>query len=256
MTSQKTLFLLAFTLILLPMIFSSTPAFGQANLAEMNPWVVPVTAQYAGLTYGEWQAQWYKWALGLPATNHPLANTSDCSTGQSGPVWFLGGLFCSSFSTCDFQSVQRSCTVPRGKALFVPILNGNMSYIEGAKGLTERDLRQIAQWHGAEMNASIDGRPVQHVEAYQICKGTNGCGTPEMPLFTFTLAPHDNLFAFIGETLNNDGVTPVPDGLASESAADGYYLLIKPMPQGHHTLHFRGVAGTFALDVTYNIFVP
>ncbi|MGZ4815553.1 MAG: hypothetical protein ACXVZV_09105 [Terriglobales bacterium] len=251
----KLLLAFAVTLIGVLILIIPTPAFSQAPMDEMNPWIVPIDGQYADRTYGEWQAEWYKWAALLPATSHPLTDTSDCSTGQSGPVWFLGGLFCSSFATCNFSAVHRSCTIPSDKALLVPILNGNMSFIEGAKGLTEADLRQIAQWHGATVSAEIDGRPVRHPEAYQICRFGSTCGTPESPLFTYTLAPHDNLWAFIGETLNNDGVTPMPDGASSESAADGYYLLIKPMSKGHHIIHFRGVAGQFTLDVTYVIFV-
>src|SRR5208337_1677970 len=47
-----------------------------------------------GRTYSEWSAAWQQWALSIPVANHPLFDNGDCSVGQSGPVWFLGGKFC------------------------------------------------------------------------------------------------------------------------------------------------------------------
>jgi len=59
----------------------------------------------------------------MPIDHHPLYDTADCSAGQSGPVWFLGGTF-----TTIEQSpgvvvgiANRTCTVPADKALFFPI---------------------------------------------------------------------------------------------------------------------------------------
>ncbi len=38
-----------------------------------------------------------------------------CGLGQSGPVWFLAGTF--------GGTVERTCTIPAGKALFYPLVN-------------------------------------------------------------------------------------------------------------------------------------
>ena len=58
-----------------------------------NPGVRPPYAKAYGLTYGEWSAAWWQWALSLPVGAHPLFDTADCSAGQSGKVFFLGGTF-------------------------------------------------------------------------------------------------------------------------------------------------------------------
>jgi len=58
-----------------------------------NPGIIPPHAKFRGKTYGEWSAEWWRWALSLPTTAHPLLDTGDCSEGQSGKVWFLGGTF-------------------------------------------------------------------------------------------------------------------------------------------------------------------
>ena len=46
-----------------------------------------------GRTYADWMAAWNQWSYSLPVTTHPLFTDGDCSVGQSGPVWFLGGAF-------------------------------------------------------------------------------------------------------------------------------------------------------------------
>ena len=57
--------------------------------------------------------------MGLPQENHPLFDETgeDCDVGQSGKVWFLGGVI------NETGSASRECTVPTGKAIFFPILN-------------------------------------------------------------------------------------------------------------------------------------
>src|SRR5690349_16171961 len=57
--------------------------------------VVPPQAHPNGHTYGEWSEKWWQWAYSLPAAGHPLFDETgvDCGAGQSGTVWFLGGVF-------------------------------------------------------------------------------------------------------------------------------------------------------------------
>jgi hypothetical protein len=81
------------------------------------------TATIAGtaeLTYGEWNARWWQWFFSVPASKNPGLATNgavNCSVGQSGDVWFLAGYFLGS------GSFTRSCTIPAGKALFIPLIN-------------------------------------------------------------------------------------------------------------------------------------
>jgi hypothetical protein len=84
-----------------------------------NPGVLPPQSHPFGATYGEWAARWWQWAYKQPVDTNPLFQTGqvDLSQGQSGKVWFLGGVFNTS-GTAD-----RTGTVPAGKALFFPILN-------------------------------------------------------------------------------------------------------------------------------------
>jgi len=208
-----------------------------------------------GKTYGEWSADWWQWALEMPATHHPLFDTADCSNRQSGHVWFLGGKFCAATSQIGCSSpgtvtAERSCTIGPETALFFPILNGEDSYVEELAGTSEQTLRtNIKSWTDPSPNfmitASVDGWPLHPV---RICTSGTFCSPEQSPLFFFRLPHHDNLMAAIGETW-------VPDGALSAGVSDGYYVLLPPLPVGHHTIFFYGRNGGFSLDITYHITV-
>src|SRR5438874_7424155 len=61
-------------------------------------------------------AAWWEWVFSLPVTASPQFDTADCSAGQSGPVWFLGGTFFGG-------TITRTCTIPAGKTLVFPVAN-------------------------------------------------------------------------------------------------------------------------------------
>jgi hypothetical protein len=60
---------------------------------------------------GEWTAAWQTWFLANPDA------ATTCELGQSGKVWFLPGLP----TDATDPVLQVTCTVPTGKAIFVPI---------------------------------------------------------------------------------------------------------------------------------------
>ncbi len=108
--------------------------------------IVPVDETYLGLSYGEWSAKGWQWALSLPVDRHPLFDTADCSTGQSGRVWFLGGTFLAGEISPGviLGQATRNCTVPSRRALFFPIVNAECSTLEG-NGTTDAELRACAK---------------------------------------------------------------------------------------------------------------
>ncbi len=66
-----------------------TPTFAKND----NPQVLPPNSHAFGKTYGEWSAAWWQWLYSMPTNQHPLYDTAECSEGQSGKVWFLGGTY-------------------------------------------------------------------------------------------------------------------------------------------------------------------
>lgn len=198
-----------------------------------NPGVLPPQSEAFGMTYAEWSAKWWQWAVSMPLDHNPLADTADCSAGQIGTVWFLGGYF----SPFPPPLGPRECNVPAGKALFFPIANSDCSTLEAPPffGATPEArlacVREIVDTL-IDLSAEIDGVPVEDLTIYRATS----------PDFHF-VAPDNNLLG-------------VPGG-SGEMTADGYYLLLAPLPAGQHTIHFGGTFPLlgFAVDETYHLTV-
>jgi hypothetical protein len=200
--------------------------------------VVPPDATYHGKTYAEWSADAMKLSLEHPLEGHPALNTPDfdARSGQRGEVWFLGG---------PLEPAERSIKVPAGKALFLILINVECSSLEpvesGFHGDTEAEQRALAKlWadHIVNVACAIDGASVANIGDYRVSSTQ----------FTFT-APSPWLFGDVGGT--------------GTSVADGYYVLLEPLPKGEHTIHFIGVFrftieqdgfdGEITVDMTYHI---
>jgi hypothetical protein len=207
-----------------------------------NPGIYPVNAAAQGHTYAEWSAAWWTWYMEHPLAGHPgVDGPFDVASGQTGHVWFLAAP--ADFGTATPTPRTRHITIHPGIALYVGLVNGEMSSLEGAA--TEQDQRAVANFQAdriVNVACDLDGAPVTHIENYRF----------ESPQFSFT-APDPWIFS------------PAPGG-AGTSVADGYYVFCKPMSVGQHTLHYSGgfhfEAGIFgpepfdiSLDMTYVITV-
>jgi hypothetical protein len=208
-----------------------------------GPKVIDPNSVAYGRTYGEWSAAWWQWALSIPASQHPLFDTADCSVGQSGPVWFLGGKFCANGANCSYTGVVRSCSVPAGKALYIPVLNAEFSVLETNNPKAQiGDLRLLAAqaMDGTTNEFDIDGKQIRNLlQDFRI----------QSPAFVFTI-PDDNLFNAVGEG-------PYPGGAYFPGVDDGVYVMLAPLRAGPHKIHFHGFMPefNFTLDITYNLTV-
>ncbi len=187
-------------------------------------------------------AQWWQWAMSIPTAVNPLVDTTgeDCMVGQSGSMWFLGGIFASGGAP-----VTRTCAVPEDTELFFPVVNSvyfNSPNIcgQGPEDLSVKFMRayNAASIAGAtNVSAELDGRaikPLHHVVS---------------EVFAVAL-PEENIFdaPCAGDS---------PAGVFSPAVDEGYYVDLKPLKTGNHTLHFHAElpAQSFTLDVTYNLTV-
>ena len=110
-------------------------------------------------------AEWWQWALSIPASVNPLTDTSgdNCMVGQRGPIWFLAG------NLTGAPAVTRSCSVSADKALFFPVINNvGLSAPVGVCGSTGPEtaaqLRaDIKPFIDAAQNLSVtvDGQPIK-----------------------------------------------------------------------------------------------
>jgi len=207
---------------------------GVAAHANADPGVFNPGSQPFGASFEEWTAEWWQLMLSIPTPDNPLTDATgeNCMVGQRGPVWFLAGSFGGGATT-------RSCSIPEGKAIFFPVLN---VVDVNTTTQTTRELRaETAPCLDAASTlvATVDGTAVANLFGkYRV----------RSKVFEITL-PSDSLFSFA-----------LPAGTYSPAIDDGFYVMLKPLELGDHTLHIVGASsgcplngGPFGVDVTYDL---
>lgn len=216
-----------------------------ASAQSVSSAVYPPGTTALGLSYGESSATWWQWLLAIPtgpgADQNPQDQPSgsvNCSINQSGPVWFLAG-------SGSGQAVTRTCSsnISSTTSLLFPLINLECSTQDQPPfhctdaASCRRCAASFAQYIGPNtLHASVDGVSV-----------LNGAGgfRALSPFFTFT-TPTSNILG--------------SSGGSGMSVSDGYWLMLKPLSPGQHTITFGGalVSGPFAgftQNITYIITV-
>ncbi|MGH9279440.1 MAG: hypothetical protein ACRD12_15220 [Acidimicrobiales bacterium] len=201
---------------------------GTAVALDPTVRVWPVSQPFNGMTYGQWSASWWKWALETPTPVNPLVDPTgaNCAVNQPAKVWFLAGSF-------PGTPTVRHCTVRYDRYLFFPVLN--TAFIGTEPHETEAFVHASAKARidavdTSTLFARVDGTPVPNLASYRA----------HSPTFSLTLGP--------------DNVLGAPPGVYGPAAADGFYLLLLPLRPGSHTIRFGGRfpdGGT--VDVTYHL---
>ena len=192
--------------------------------------VLPASSRPYGLTYGEWQARWWQWSISIPYDIHPYVGEQFADANQSGHVWFLVGYN---------DGAVRHVTIPRGKAIFFPVVNVECSNVEpaGFFGADEAAMRLcVREFVRTDMQCFIDGLPVRNLDRFE----------GESPLFGFD-APDKNILTG-------------GDAVSGESVSAGTYVMLPPLSVGHHTIRFKGtqtdpIFGSFTFESNYEVTV-
>jgi hypothetical protein len=218
---------LLFSFILLPV----------AGSTSVN--IFPPGSEPFGLPYAKHIENFWKWALGIPAKDNPVNDSTGekCANGQSNTnssVFYLthnnGGVS------------QRMCEVPAGKGLFIPVMQVEFSDKE-APGSTIEELKLGAKTDQDSVNSlylKIGEKEYNFEDLRKYRTNTDG----------FQVDFADN------------GIFGVKEGGPSKVAADGYYIITDPLPKGNQTVHYKSSLSclepgcaepNFAQDVKYNI---
>lgn len=90
----------------------STAASATDRIKVLDPGI-----KHFGKSYNQLAGDWYNWQVQFPLATNPVVEDGavDCTRGQAGQIWFLAGNF--------GGTSNRECTIPKGKALFFPIIN-------------------------------------------------------------------------------------------------------------------------------------
>lgn len=185
-----------------------------------------------GVSYAEWTAKWWQWALSIPAENNPVndATGANCALNQNGPVWFLAGTL--------GGVVDRNCTIQADKAILLPIFNAVHTLADSPASCPTpiRSEEELLSYATKEMDididlaVTVDNMKLGGLQRYRV----------RSPIFDVVL-PEKNLFRG----------TPGP----TRGASDGYWLFLEPLPKGKHKIHSFGsdLAGKSEIGVNYDI---
>ena len=213
---------------------------GFAGDRDAPPQVVAPTETAFAMTYAEWTARWWQYVLGEPDDTNIFTDPTGqyCGLGQWGPVFFLAGY--------PTGIGQRTCTIPAGKGLLVPLFNFAGSVPDDAPTIEEVISMYKADADLVDVDTlrfEIDGMSVRHLDKFRF----------QTPIFSLTGAVPN--FSSVGGC----GGTPPHcyEGFRAQAWADGYWVMVKPLSPGIHTIHFHAEVPEWdsVQDTTYHLTV-
>jgi hypothetical protein len=186
--------------------------------------IVPIYLKVADRSLSQWADRYWAWLLVKTPEHNPVADTTgaECAEDQAGPVWFLAGADAASH-------IVRTCTIPRGKHLMLPVIANLIRSSAGrapCAKLEADDLPAKAVNHIESVYISIDGQRFDSL--YDNRVHTKHCWTVR----------------------GNAGET-----VAADVVYFGAWVLLHPLAPGEHVISFGGRLADFDMnrDVTYRL---
>ncbi len=220
-------------------------------------------------------AEWWQWALSIPTSVHPLRTyvgtgpgqidpSSDfCMVGQHGDLWHLGGSFIQvdlipngpqplSGSAAPLPDITRTCKIPYGTAILIPVLNAECNtaeeiHLDNLK-VNEPYLKKVNYLRTCARTQADAINPETVEASFGPTNGPlsrlNVKRVSTLLPFAMTYAP-DHILQF--------GKPWVPTVNPSLAFSDGYWVLIRPPRPGEYELNTFGEAPTvpFSLRIKY-----
>ena len=218
------------------LLFSETlsPVLGSKSLN-----IFPPESKPYGLTFAEHQKNFWKWILEIPAKESPVNDPSGekCGNGQSNSN---SSVFYLSFNNGGIS--ERTCKVPAGKGLFIPIMQVEFSEKEVPNASIE-DLRRTVTKDQDSVNSlylKIGDKEYKYADLLKYRTQTD----------VFEVVFPDK------------GIFGVIEGGVSKVIGDGFYIITEPLTKGNYSVHFKSslicldpdcAEPNFAQDIKYNI---
>lgn len=218
------------------LLFSATlsPVLGSNSVNIFPPGSKPY-----GLTFAEHQKNFWKWILEIPANESPVNDRTGekCANGQSNTN---SSVFYLSFNNGGIS--ERTCKVPVGKGLLIPVMQVEWSDKE-APGASVEELHKSAKKDQDSVNSlylKIGDKEYKYKDLIKYRTQTD----------VFEVVFPDN------------GIFGVIEGGVSKVVADGFYIITEPLTKGNYSVHFKSslicpdpgcAEPNFAQDIKYNI---
>lgn len=219
-------------LSILAVMASPTATISTATACPVSSALAPASPA----AYEELSEQWWQWAASLPSLNGGPFDPASTNCGENQPdrnVYFLAGQVTS-------DPVVRTCEIPAGKRLLLPVINVECSSLEvdtpffGGTSAERRACVEDPDFTPSALVATLDGQPiVPDLQDFEVISGD---------------------FPFTAVDGNPVGIPP-GNGL---SVSRGVWLLLAPLSPGEHTIVFSGsfAAIGFQTTATYHLTIP
>ena len=218
------------------LLFSATlsPVLGSKSVNIFPPGSKPY-----GLTFAEHQKNFWKWVLEIPANESPVNDRTGekCANGQSNTnssVFYL--------SMNIGGTSERTCKVPVGKGLLIPVMQVEWSDKE-APGASVEELHKSAKKDQDSVN-SLYLKIGDKEYKYKILSNIELIQT--FLRLSFLIMEFLELLKVVFQKL----------------LADGFYIITEPLTKGNYSVHFKSslicldpgcAEPNFAQDIKYNI---
>jgi hypothetical protein len=210
-----------------------------------NPRIFPLKSKPFGMSYENWTIQFWRWLCSIPADRNPVTDRTGihCGEGQVGQP-----LFNLAFS--DMGGAERTCTLPAGQHLLIPLNVVFVSKAEFPGATTDEDLKNLAEQDESSnpfIFLSVDGKESSQLE---VIGGEKITDIKQFRVATeaFDVNITDNpIFGLPGPT---------------RAVSDGYWIILEALPPGPHQIHFKASLTNpdtgklfYSVDVKYTITV-
>lgn len=203
-----------FNVLLVVVLASLVPLLltSRALADNINEGVFSIDSKPYGISYEDWTIKFFLWVLSIPSERNPSLDQTGqyCTEGQgNSSVFFLSG--------AGGSTVERTCTIPAGKAILVPINTVECSFLEFPAAKTDQDLHKCAEEDESSnpgLFLSVDGREFKELEKYRVHSRAFNINFSE-----------NNIFGVSGPT---------------RAVSDGYWVILEPLKPGTHEIHYKG----------------
>jgi hypothetical protein len=219
----------------LSILLFSTILSPVAALNTVN--IFPPGGKPYGLTYADHIKNFWKWAIKTPANENPVNDPTGvkCATGQentNSSVFYL--------APNNGGTSQRTCKVPAGKALLIPVMP------------VESSDKELPKASVADLSNSAKNDQ-DHVNSLYLKIGDKEYNFKDLDKYR----THTDAFEVV---FPDNGIFGVLKGGVSKAVADGRYIITEPLAKGTYPIHFKSSLidpsnpdTNFAQDITYKI---
>jgi hypothetical protein len=198
----------------------ASPLLAMAEAPLLRP-----TEKISGDSQQTLTVKWWQWAASFQYDESPVADRTGarCGAGQEGEIWFLAG-------TYESRATRRTCQVPAGKTLFFPLINYMVMPQNCGGCLTCEQATATARRMTEDpmgLFVELDGKPLGGLDAHRLA--SPAC------------------FNLGARAMGGQRIEP--------TASDGYWVALRPLPPGQHTLRFGGSLPSLRQELIYTLVV-